>query len=92
MKNFAITLIKTIRWMTSNGISTELVPKETRRERMELCEACDKLIPITKQCSICSCVMPIKTALVYDPVKSAEQGEDVKTFCPERIWGEFSNT
>lgn len=37
--------------------------KEQRRDRMELCNNCDN-INFAKQCSICFCVMPIKTWLL----------------------------
>jgi hypothetical protein len=48
------------------------------RARMEICEACPQLIPITKQCRQCGCFMPLKTKLEY-------------ALCPLNKWNSPSN-
>ena len=36
------------------------VTKELYAERYALCKACPEFIPLTKQCRLCQCFMPIK--------------------------------
>lgn len=37
--------------------------EEMSKMRMEICEACPKLIKLTKQCKECGCFMNLKTKL-----------------------------
>lgn len=53
-----------------------LVSDETREARYSMCKACDKYTSL-KTCSICNCVMPVKTVWA-----DAE--------CPEGKWGTVS--
>ncbi len=53
------------------------VPPKVARERMEICSACPKLIPITHQCKICKCFMSEKTKL-----PNAD--------CPLNKWGRYN--
>lgn len=39
------------------------VAEEVSKERMELCKACPKYIPLTHQCKECGCLMNLKTQL-----------------------------
>jgi recombinational DNA repair protein RecR len=48
-------------WESQHPIAKEfLVDPELRATRIEICKLCDNLTML-KTCSICSCVMPIKT-------------------------------
>lgn len=38
----------------------KLVPPETYRRRMKVCESCEYYRRLTKQCKVCFCIMPIK--------------------------------
>ena len=33
------------------------------KERYSLCKSCEHLYKLTKQCDLCSCVMPIKVGI-----------------------------
>lgn len=39
-----------------------IAPRAVADERMKICEACDRFKADTKQCEICLCYMPLKTA------------------------------
>jgi hypothetical protein len=49
------------------------VDSKVKDQRMKECLSCDKLTAVTKQCTICSCFMEMKTLLPH-----AE--------CPEGKW------
>lgn len=36
---------------------------ELAKNRLTICEECDRLIKVTKQCKECGCVMPLKVKL-----------------------------
>lgn len=41
-------------------------PKASEEEaqlRLNICNSCDKLVQITKQCKECGCIMPVKVKL-----------------------------
>lgn len=80
-------LAETVGWMIQRGIDTSLVPKGVRKNRMAICKGCEFYIGV--QCKICACVMPVKTALVYDPSESARERKNVKTKCPKGKWGPY---
>ena len=42
---------------------SEHVSDEEQTKRMDICSACPELIPVTKQCKKCGCIMPLKTKL-----------------------------
>jgi len=37
--------------------------QKVRKERMDICNLCQHFISLTKQCSKCGCIMPLKTKL-----------------------------
>lgn len=39
--------------------------EELFKQRLDICLSCDKLIKLTKQCSMCGCFMPQKTKLAH---------------------------
>lgn len=43
---------------------TEYATPEVAEARMQICEGCEHL-KVTKQCSECGCMMPLKTKLLY---------------------------
>lgn len=84
-------LVKTVEWMATKGVATDKVPEQVAAERLEICERCEHFIKATRQCGKCLCFMDVKTKLVYDPVESVKQLEEIKTFCPVGKWGAFTN-
>jgi hypothetical protein len=42
---------------------TEYTDEETARQRMDICDACPRLLKATKQCKECGCFMVLKTKL-----------------------------
>jgi len=82
----------TISWMSEKGIPTEQVPAEILLERLAICKNCpdNKFMNLTRQCKVCMCFMDVKARIVYDPIKSAKEGELVKTVCPLNHWPEFN--
>jgi hypothetical protein len=49
------------------------VSKEIRELRLSICRSCDKFVNLTQQCSVCHCIMPLKTRLPH-------------AWCPEQKW------
>jgi hypothetical protein len=45
-------------------IETGEVPLKSYRERIEICEACENFVSLTKQCKKCFCFMPIKARFI----------------------------
>jgi hypothetical protein len=39
------------------------VSKETAKERLEICYQCENFIPQISMCSLCHCIMPLKTKI-----------------------------
>jgi hypothetical protein len=39
--------------------------REIRDERLDICNGCERLIPLTKTCKECGCFMSMKTWLNY---------------------------
>jgi hypothetical protein len=48
---------------------------DKRKQRLDICHTCEHYVNITKQCSQCGCVLPLK-------VKFG------KSSCPKGKWGE----
>jgi len=42
------------------GVNKRLVTKEIAQNRYDICEGCDRLTSVTKQCTECKCFMKIK--------------------------------
>lgn len=40
----------------------KLVPRDVRLNRLELCHSCDRYLSKSDQCSLCLCIMGIKTS------------------------------
>lgn len=40
-----------------------IAPRNVARQRMGLCEACDRFQEKSKTCQICGCYMPLKTTM-----------------------------
>jgi hypothetical protein len=40
-----------------------IAPRRVARERMAICEECPRYISEKMQCSICQCIMPLKTTM-----------------------------
>ena len=40
-----------------------IAPRAVARERLTICESCDRYLPEKMQCSICQCIMPLKTTM-----------------------------
>lgn len=40
----------------------KLVPRSVRKERIAICHSCERYLEDTDQCSICQCIMGIKTS------------------------------
>ena len=53
--------------------------KEIRDERLRICNLCQHFISVTKQCSKCGCIMPLKTKLS-------------NAMCPLNKWGIATET
>jgi hypothetical protein len=47
--------------------------KQNAIAKMKICIQCDKFMPVTKQCSVCRCFMPVKVLIP-------------KLHCPEDKW------
>lgn len=59
-RSFGDSLRDTARRLLQNpGIA----PRSVAKERMSICEACDRYLPDKMQCSICQCIMPLKTTM-----------------------------
>ena len=43
--------------------SIDKVTEEEANQRFAICEDCDRLLSVTKQCKECGCIMPIKVKL-----------------------------
>lgn len=54
-----------------------IAPKAVSAGRMTICESCEHYIPEKTQCSICQCIMPIKTTLA-------------NMRCPKDKWVEYN--
>lgn len=53
-----------------------VAPRAVAQERLAICEACDRYLPNTSQCSICQCFMKLKTTMA-------------NTRCPIDKWEEW---
>lgn len=58
-RNFADSLRDSARRVLENP---RIVPRAVRLDRLETCHACDRYIPESDQCSICYCILGIKTS------------------------------
>lgn len=56
-----------------------IVPRSVRLKRLEICHACDRYLPDSDQCSICFCILGIKTSFA-------------NMRCPLDKWYEHSNS
>lgn len=43
--------------------NVEHAADEQQKARMDICNSCPELIPLSKQCKKCGCIMPLKTKL-----------------------------
>lgn len=43
--------------------NSEHSSEEEQKARMDICNACPELLPVTHQCKKCGCIMPLKTKL-----------------------------
>jgi hypothetical protein len=57
-RSFATSLKDTAKRLLDNP---KLAPRKIARQRLEICESCDRYSKETMQCDICQCIMPIKT-------------------------------
>lgn len=46
-------------------INQDFVSDDEAVHRLAICEACEHYWSITTQCSLCGCIMPIKTKLMH---------------------------
>lgn len=76
-------IVKSLRYLSDNGLKSEAVSDEEALRRIAICEGCEKFRSMTRQCSICNCFMDVKTKLKFDPVRSVAQGETLETVCPD---------
>lgn len=83
-RNFADSLKDSARRVLENP---RIVPRAVRLSRLETCHSCDRYLSETDQCSICQCIMGIKTSFAnmrcpidkweeYTGKPSEEQDED----------------
>lgn len=56
----------------------KIVPRKVRTERLEICHKCDRYLPESDQCSICFCILGIKTSFA-------------NMRCPLDKWFEYPN-
>lgn len=57
-------------------ITEEKVPENILSERLSICYSCPKIINLTKQCTLCGCIMTLK-------------GQLADAECPIGKWGKF---
>jgi hypothetical protein len=68
----------------NEGFVTIFVDENISKERISLCESCEKFNSFTRQCRLCSCFMDFKTKLEYDPFTSLGNLEKTKTICADK--------
>lgn len=59
-RSFSASLKDTAKRLLENP---RLAPRKVAKERLEVCQSCDRYIPENMQCSICQCIMPLKTTM-----------------------------
>jgi hypothetical protein len=57
-RNFGDSLKDTAKRLLQNP---RLAPRSVAQSRLKTCEQCDRYITENMQCSICQCIMPVKT-------------------------------
>jgi len=58
IKGISLALLKSPSFFKS--ILSKKVAYETALTRLQICNPCDKLDPVTRQCSICTCFVSLK--------------------------------
>jgi hypothetical protein len=58
-RSFAASIKDTAKRLLENP---SMAPRVVAKERMDICESCDRYTSDSQQCSICLCFMPLKTA------------------------------
>lgn len=58
-RSFSASLKDSARRVLENP---QIVPRDVRLERINLCHSCDRYLEKSDQCSICHCIMGIKTS------------------------------
>lgn len=58
-RNFADSLRDSAKRVLENP---RIVPRDVRLGRLEVCHSCDRYLPKSDQCSVCQCIMGIKTS------------------------------
>lgn len=59
-RSFGDSLKDTARRLIQNP---RFAPRAVARERLSICEECDRYICDKMQCSLCQCIMPLKTTM-----------------------------
>lgn len=74
-RSFAASIKDTARRLLEDPT---IAPRDVSKQRMEICESCDRYLPDTGQCSICRCFMKLKTTMA-------------NMECPIQKWGEWTH-
>lgn len=74
-RSFAASIKDTARRLLQDPT---IAPRAVAKERLSICESCDRYLPDTGQCSICLCYMKLKTTMA-----------NMK--CPIDKWEEWKN-
>lgn len=59
-RSFASSLKDTARRLLEDP---SFAPRKVAKQRLEICESCDRYQAESMQCAICQCIMPVKTTM-----------------------------
>ncbi len=62
-KKIGTTRLDTTRPWDLLNTTTERATDDLAKNRLTICEECDRLTKVTKQCKECGCIMPLKVKL-----------------------------